>query len=487
VPKVRVGRPRAERNSVHVDAQKSKEIANFLAWMGQQLFKSGDSGISGECYKYALELDPTMHHAAFNLATLYDLSGNFEASYRCFNEAVKLRPQHPGTRAMLAQVATKLGKMTEAKSLLDRLIVEAPADVAVLQASAIWYFHMGDLELARDYNDKSLVQQPHNLAMLLNKALINMSFGEWSSWWWLYERCLSYGRNDRMRHLRMEDAWSGQPREGKSLVIISDQGNGDAIQFGRYIPEAKALGKFDKVTYVVQPDLKVLMTRSGVADEVLGFGEVPNVDRDEFSSLLGIMRILNIDPENCRREPHIIPSQRLTEEWHHRIAATQDFRQNRRGRKPRVALVWGGDPRHGNDHNRSMDLKDLAPLGHLTDHVDFFSFQVGNRRDQVGTVPGLGDVVDLGDQLRDFDDTAAALRHMDALVSVDTSIVHLAGCMGIRTFLMLPLNGEWRWPRHGDAPDWYNGVRIARQPTFRSWAPVIREAVDYVRGLVNNG
>jgi hypothetical protein len=309
--------------------------------------------------------------------------------------------------------------------------------------------------------------------MLLNKTLINLLYGRWAQWWVSYELYLSYRKdNDRMAGLDIRGSWHGQECEGKNLVVVSDQGSGDCIQFGRYLAEAKALGKFETVTYIVQPDLVELMSRVKGIDRCVGFGDSCDIKLDAYSSLLGIMRVLQISPENCKRPPHIVTDPDLDLVWKTRIDALWD------GKSKKVGIVWGGDQKHGNDANRSLPLAQFLKLTHVQG-VQVFSFQLGNGLKQLFVVPEEEQkkIVELGTDFRNFDDTASAMRQMDLLITCDTAPGHLAGSMGIPTWWLIPNPGEWR---HGiDTLDslWYDKSHLFRQKTPKDWNPVIEKVV----------
>jgi hypothetical protein len=328
-----------------------------------------------------------------------------------------------------------------------------------------------------EWNDRALVAKNSGDAhMELNRTLINMTYGKWPDWWVHYERCLSYQKNEKMRGMSMSDAWSGEECPGKTLLVVSDQGAGDAIQFSRYLREAKALGKFGKLTYLVQPDLKDLLRRVDGVDEVIGFGEKSGTDFQSFSSLLGVMRVLKVSPANAARAPHIVTDPKLNELWKYRVES--ESKEN----VLRVALVWAGDPRHGNDHARSFSLAQFLSHANLPmDGVQFFSFQMGAAAKQLEAeaVDESREIVDLAQNFRSYDDTASALCLMDALVTCDTSVAHLAGCLGVPTKLIIANPPEWRWLTEGGKSPWYgDSFKVYRQRTPKDWSDPMRAVVS---------
>lgn len=456
-----------------------EEISYFLFALGNKFVQIQNAEAAFDCFKYSIDLNPRHQPSVYNLGALYNIMGNLDGAYRMFKESSRMKPSDLVSRTALGEVSRKLNKLDESREILDAVYKEDPENYMILSAMAILHYDCGRLAEAMEWNERALEKKPGDMHMVLNRALINMTFGRWEDWWNQYEFCLSYQKNERMKGMRMSDAWAGQEFPGKTILIISDQGSGDAVQFSRYIREVKDRGKFEKVIYLVQPDMKEILSRVDGVDQVVGFGEKMNLEFDVFSSLLGVMRVLQISPANCWRPPHVSTNPRLDQIWKHRIGGHWD------GESKKVGLAWAGDPKHGNDHARSFQLSQYAKLLTGTESfpgvimgVQFFSFQVGKPADQLKTLPSheVGSIVDLGQEFRNFDDTASALRQMDLLITCDTSVAHLAGCLGIPAWILVPNPPEWRWLTDVTVTQWYNNARIYRQRTPKNWDTVI-EAV----------
>lgn len=433
-----------------------------------------------DCYKYSVDLNPTSHSAVYNLATLYSVMGDMPSAHRIFREAMRMSPTHLLSAIALAEVSRKLGKLDEAEKLLADVLARDPNSFPAASAKAILHYDRCELAEASEWNRRALEMAPGDFNLMLNRALIGMTFGDWPQWWGVYEECLSYGKhNARMRRLSRADAWQGDEREGQALLVVSDQGAGDAIQFARFLGDAKALGKFGKLTYLVQPDVAPAVRDIVGIDEVVGFGERETIDRDTFSSLLGVMRALAVSPKTCAKSDPIKPDEDLLKVWRGRFEGLWD------GKSTKVALCWAGDPGHGNDFNRSVGLQRMLPLLSVSDR-QFFSFQVGKAADQLNLLPqveNLPTVHELGSMFRNYADTAAALSCVDLLITVDTSIAHLAGAMGTPTWLLVASPPEWRWGLSGTATPWYRSIEIFRQASPKDWSPVVEVVKERLEAL----
>ncbi len=160
--------------------------------------------------------------------------------------------------------------------------------------------------------------------------------------------------------------------------------------------------------------------------------------------------------------------------WENRLGPRTRFR---------VGLVWSGDPGHKNDHNRSIALRALAPL--LDCDVQFVSLQKGVRDQDRAFLDERKDIIDLTEHLTDFSDTAALVSCLDLVISVDTSVVHLTGALGVPVWTMLPFNPDWRWLLNRDDSPWYSSMRLFRQPKRGDWASVVDDVRGELEALVS--
>ena len=139
----------------------------------------------------------------------------------------------------------------------------------------------------------------------------------------------------------------------------------------------------------------------------------------------------------------------------------------------RVGVIWAGRPTHNNDRNRSALLTDFLPLANVSG-IALLALQKGPKTGQAGAYYGRAPLINIGAEIEDYDDTMAILENLDLLVTVDTSVAHLAGAMGRPVWIMLPRAPDWRWLlERGDTP-WYPTVRLFRQQTVRQWGDLAK-------------
>jgi hypothetical protein len=149
----------------------------------------------------------------------------------------------------------------------------------------------------------------------------------------------------------------------------------------------------------------------------------------------------------------------------------------------KVGIVWAGSPEHGNDRYRSCKLENFAPLAEI-DNVRLYALQKGEAIKQIDELVGRIPIVSLSGEFEDFTDTAAAIESLDLVISVDTSVLHLAGAMGKKTWALLPFSPEWRWMLHRQDSPWYPTMRLFRQKERSGWGPVFQRIAQELRHTV---
>lgn len=253
--------------------------------------------------------------------------------------------------------------------------------------------------------------------------------------------------------------WTGTPLAGKTLLLYAEQGAGDTIQFLRFIKHLKKVT--GKVILKCSTSLVALASQVEGLDQVVNMGTTPQADvyapLMSLPYLLGLAEISNVEisaPYLKMPPPHDLP---LTGK--------------------RVGLVWAGNPDHINDKNRSLDLTELLPIV-SNPAIEFFSLQMGPAKNQLEGLNDPGRIKDLTDTFTTYTDTARAIAGLDLILTVDTSIAHLAGAMGKPCWVLLPFVPDWRWQLGRDDTPWYPSVRLFRQPGHGNWDAVVRSVSE---------
>jgi tetratricopeptide (TPR) repeat protein len=251
-------------------------------------------------------------------------------------------------------------------------------------------------------------------------------------------------------------AWDGSlPVEGQRIFVQWEQGFGDTLQFSRYVPLLTARGAH--VVLSVQDPLLPLYAGWGPAVTVIG-GAAPVPPCELHVPIMDLPAAFGTTVDSVPPPAPLAVDPARREAWAARLGPAA---------RPRIGLVWAGQPTHRNDHNRSIPPALLAPL--LAQPCEWLHLQPDQRAD----MPPPATVRHFGAALTDFAETAALIAQCELVISVDTSVAHLAGTLGVPTWLLLPWLNDWRWMLGREDTPWYPAMRLFRQGPEGLWPPVI--------------
>ncbi len=398
-----------------------------LCNLGATLRQMGQLEPALECCQQALRLRPAYPEALVNLGNIHRAKDRTDDAIGCFRQAIGLRPDYADAYVNLGAVLQDQDRLTEAIDAYRRAIQLQPADPV-----AHWNLSI------------SLLQQ-----------------GAWEEGWKEYEWRWQYKPFRSVRRDFSQPAWDGTGLDGRTLLVHAEQGLGDTIQFARFLPWlAKSNGR---VVFECQPALVSLVQTARGRIEIIPHG-APLPPFDVQIPLLSLPRILHAAPGAIAGEvPYLFPPARQT-------ATAPPLSEARL----KVGLAWAGNPNQENDRNRSMKLADLRPL-FFHPGVAVLRLQVGPPAAELTAHEPRIPVRDLAGHLRDFSDTAAIIGQLDLVISVDTSVAHLAGALGKTVWTLLCYQPDWRWRRHGTDCPWYPTMRLFRQPAKGNWEGVIAD------------
>jgi tetratricopeptide (TPR) repeat protein len=447
----------------------------------------------------ALVLRPGDPEALFYRGNALSALDRAEEALSCFNTLLASNPAHGEALLNRGAALARLGRHTEALADFDVALARAPRHAEALYnrgAALLDLNRPGEAILSFDASlaiapkhpgawnnrgcalqalnrhgeavsnfEKAIAVDRNNADTHSNLALSLLTLGELTRGFTEYEwRWKRTGMSDARRSYRGR-LWLGEfPLGQRRILLTAEQGLGDSIQFVRYVPLLASNGA--KVVLEVQPELKALLADADGVESCHARGEaLPAYD---FHCPLGSL------PLAFKTEPSTIPAQipylraddAHIEKWRSSIEALPG---------KRVALAWAGHARHPNDRNRSIELRLLEPLLAL-DGISFISIQRDLRGDDREVLARHGNITDIAEQLTDMADTAAVASLADLTVSVDTSVVHIAGAIGREVWVLLPFSPDWRWTLTGERSPWYPQMRLFRQSSPGDWRGVI-EAV----------
>lgn len=383
--------------------------------------------------------------------------GAFEEGIFYLRKALEIRPDYTHALFNHAQALQYLQKDNEALEGYGKVLSLDPSYIQAHFNSGIIYNSYGRYHEALTQFDSVISRNAGFADALFYKALIKLRRGEFEEGWRLYEWRLS--RTDREPDRQYtQPPWDGlQPLKGKTILLHTEQGFGDAIQFYRYVPMVEALG-----ASVVLEVHNALVPLLSVSMSVVERGKplpphdfqfplmsLPCAFNTGFATIPAAIPYLKADKDKC-------------DQWAQVLGAKK---------RRRVGLVWAGSSAHRNDHNRSLVTEYLAEL--LKADCDFVALQKEIRVEDKLYLHAHG-VMLFPERLQDFSDTAALIEQMDLVISVDTAVAHLAGALGKAVWVMLPFVADFRWLEGRSDSPWYPTAKLFRQPSLGDWHSVVR-------------
>jgi tetratricopeptide (TPR) repeat protein/glycosyltransferase involved in cell wall biosynthesis len=426
-----------------------------------------------EALRRALEIDPDYVEAINNLGLVHRDRGDGVAALACQRRALELSPNTLDVRVNLGITLQEGGDSERAREVAREILALDPSSHDAHDIFGHCAYDDGDLRGSLEHFRAAVALNPEDVTAQWNIALIQLHHGEFEQGLPAFEwrkRLISFVPNRRPTE---RPEWDGSPLEGRSVMIFSEQGIGDALQFIRYAAGLKAAGA-GAVYVECDPGVKrLLRTVPGVDDTFARDETLPDFDLHVYvMSLPGLLRT------TVATIPAPIPYLSAT--------PTDLSRTIREGKGLKVGIVWGGNPEFKRDTRRSLHFSAIEHLAEIPG-VQLYSLQVGAPAAQLAASRYRDRIIDLGSEFarrgRDMTETAAAIAELDLVISTCTSVPHLSGALGAPTWVMLPHVPDWRWLLERPDSPWYPSLRLFRQPRTDDWAPVIAELTARLRVL----
>ncbi len=443
--------------------------ADIWADFAGKLLTLGKLKEAEEACTTALRLDPINFRAEANLGSIQMTQGNLAEAEGHFRQLVADHPKDEKARLLWITCLTWMGDVASASREISAVLQQEPENFLAHKSVMGPYYSLGLWNEYRAEVERFRGVDSNSAYVEYEASFVDLLFGNMRQGWERFEARLKVPSTLRPQRSFAEPAWNGESFAGKTLLVWAEQGLGDTFMFVRYLARVKALG--GTVLLETQPALTAVAATCKGVDLVISQG-VPLPPFDLQVSLMSLPWVFRTDLDSIPAEvPYLGVPKSVTHrhELLEKLGAGQG--------ETRIGLVWAGGPNHARDFERSLSGAALAPLAALPG-VSWFSLQVG--RQDVPPLPGL---VSLEPLLQSFSDTALALDSMDLLITVDTSVTHLAGAMGIPTLLLLAWQPDYRWMLDRLDSPWYPTMRLYRQPAYGDWGSVIQQVVtDLTQG-----
>lgn len=424
-------------------------------------------------FEQVIKIKPDFMEAFYNLGiTLYELN-RYEDAIMNFKCAIEINPGHAESHNNLGAALKSVGRFDEAISSFERSI-----ELNGKHADA--HFNLGNMlwgkcrhhDAIEKYN-KALELDPGSVEVRWNRALALLLTGNYEQGWPEYE--VRFERKTPPPRDFNQPRWDGKDLTGKTILVHAEQGFGDTFQFTRFLPMVKEKG--GQLIFECQKRLLPVLSRCAGYDRI-----VPRTDNDRHDfhfdlqmPLVSLPGLFGITPETIPAGvPYILPDQELVTKWNGKLAKHNGFK---------IGIVWAGNPEYKYDKGRSCPLKTFAALSSIPGVV-LFSLQKGAVDGQIDDLPYGMKVVNLDPELdvtASFVDTAAVIANLDLVISVESSVAHLAGAMGRQVWTIIPHASDWRWFLTREDSPWYPSMRLFRQTVPGDWDGVVKRVAEELK------
>ncbi len=423
-------------------------------------------GQAERCFREFVSREPLLWEGWTNLGFSLEEQRRWAEAESCYRQAWTLNPDAFQSGLNLGSVLARQKKLEEAEMFYLKALALSPASPAVYSNLGALYSAQGRISEAERCLRLALECRPDHPGAHFNLSYLLLKQGRFMEGW----VHLDAGRSTSMNQVSLLfPRWRGEPLDGRSILVCHEAGLGDMIQFCRYAPLLRARGA-TRIGMTCHSSLKQLLSSLSGVDEVLALDEPLEEGRWDFwVPQLCLPMHWDTHLENVPAHiPYLFARPEQVRQWGTHIRKWEGLN---------VGLVWKGNPEFENDADRSLpSLGVLAPLWKISG-VRFYSLQKGAGEQEALCAPPDQVLVALGGQLEDFSQTAAVIRNLDLVIGVDTSVIHLAGALGVLSWVLLPAyKADWRWLSDRNDSPWYPGVmRLFRQDMTGTWDSVVSE------------
>lgn len=431
-----------------------------------------DDAAALQCFEAALGIRPDAVVAMDNCGNSLQELGRFDEAIARYQAAIALEPQNASPHRNFGKALAGLCRFDDAEARLLEALRLDPLEAETYSLLGLIHFHRGQGALALERFDEALRLNPTLKRARLNRAMALLRNADFARGWPDYRVRLEIAPLQELH--ATTPFWDGSALAGRTILVVHEQGFGDVLQFLRFLPLVKARG--GQVHCVVPQRLMPIAARCRGIDRLYGSNErLPKCDvQIPMMSLPDVLGTIDAP------EPHLFADPELVRHWAGKIASIEGYR---------IGIAWQGDPSFPVDRIRSTPLANFAPLTALPG-VRLISLQKHHGVEQLAPLRDRVPVIDFDAELDEtagaFMDTAALMMNLDLIVTSDSAVAHLAGGLGVPTFVALHHAAEWRWFQGREDSPWYPSMRLFRQKTMGDWGDVFRRLTEAVAQAVDS-
>jgi tetratricopeptide (TPR) repeat protein len=436
-----------------------------LYYLGSMQLKKSLFTEATETFKKSILKGGEFFEALHDLATAQASLGDFVSSIDNYQKCLNFDETSFELFFNIARIFDELKRYDEALTQYDKALSLKPDYAEAWLNKGVTLNDLKRCDEAIAHYDKALGLKPDYAEASWNKSLSLLLRGDFENGLSLYESRWTSEKVSKTigKSLFDKPVWHGKESlQHKKILLYGEQGLGDFIQFCRYVKLVADLGA-KVILEVPQPLTGLMQGLDGISQLVIKGEELPFFDYQ--CPLLSLPLAFKTNLDTIPNKSGYINLYNHTNkiiEWNARLGPKL---------KPRVGLVWSGNPHHKNDHNRSLLLRDILPF--LPNQFEYISLQKEIREIDKLTLDSNSHILNFAGHLNDFLDTSALIDNLDLVISVDTSVAHLSGAFGKKTLLLLPYVPDWRWLLDRDDSPWYPSIKLYRQTFIGDWNSVL--------------
>lgn len=435
---------------------------------GEALYELGNAEEALGCYNQALSLAPDYLVARNNRSTALSALRRFAEALEDCNFVLSLNEHVAEFHNNKASALRNLDRLDESIASAERAIAIRANYAEAWASRGASLYQKGQYDEALKSYNRAVEIAPELADVQWNKSLLLLLMGDYTHGWNLYEQRFRTKTFIQTAREFNSPVWrGGESLAGKTILLHAEQGLGDTIQFCRYVPMVEALGAM--VVLEVQPPLVAMLGTMPGQRVIVGQGQ-PLPKYDYHCPLMSLPLAFGTTLETLPAAvPYLYPQEDKQQCWHNRLG----HKTNRR-----IGLVWSGGTVHTNDRNRTIGLEKFLPL--LEINAEFHCLQKEVRATDAKLL-GRSNIISHVDELSDFCDTAALIMEMDVVITVDTSVAHLAGALGKPVWILVTYVPDFRWLLEREDSPWYPTVRLFRQHSIGNWEGVIQTVAEQLK------
>jgi Flp pilus assembly protein TadD len=470
-----------------------------LHLLGIIYHKAGKSNFAVELITKAIAINSHIPEYHYNLGIIYSTLGKTDDAIHSYKTCLHLKPDYADALNNLGLILYEQNRYSEAIILFQQSICTKP------DLTNTWYNLGMALQALRQpeeaiaaYN-QVLKIIPDSAETRFNRSISLLLTGNFEEGWDQYE--WRFGASEKKKDAAAEKSlrrWNGEGLNQKRILVIDEQGIGDTLQFIRYLPMLKERG--GRVLFETSKPLESLLETFTGIDELVepSSGGISEIEFDFFVPLMSLPCLFKTKPETIPRSvPYIHPSPEKIKHWQDRINKhtfnvgivwagnpTSQYEGAEMMGFEHLNLVWAGKPSSKIADGRSDSLECFAPIA-MIESVQLYGLQKGQAAEQAEELSNVINVINFGDEFEDFSDTAGVIENLDLIISVDTSVAHLAGAMGKPVWVLIPYSPDWRWMLEREDSPWYPTMRLFRQQRKGNWGHVFERVANELGTLVS--